>query len=98
MSFLEATAGMTDETKGLVVRKMLATAGVVALLLLALGGLLTRLLHFSTGALSIASGIVLLIIAVGMVLSRHDQKTTRLRSRERIRWRSPFFRWWCRIS
>ena len=72
--FLEATAGMTDETKGLVVRKMLTTAGVVALLLLALGGLLTRLLHFSTGALSVASGIVLLIIAVGMVLSRHDQK------------------------
>ena len=49
---------------------MLVTASIVAVLLLILGGLLTRLLHFSKGALGIASGIILLIIAVGMVISR----------------------------
>ena len=51
---------------------MLTTAATVALLLLVLGGLLTRLLHFSPGALGVASGIILLIIAVTMVLGQHD--------------------------
>jgi multiple antibiotic resistance protein len=41
-------------------------------LLLILGGLLTRLLHFSPGALGVASGIILLIIAVTMVLGPRD--------------------------
>ena len=85
--FLEATADMPAATKARVVRKMLTTATSVAVLLLilggllhvggqvallVLGGLLTRLLHFSAGALGIASGIVLLIIAVSMILSPHD--------------------------
>jgi small neutral amino acid transporter SnatA (MarC family) len=65
--FLEATAGMPEATKRRVLRKMLATAAIVAALLLILGGLLTRLLHFSPGALGIASGIILLFIAVSMV-------------------------------
>jgi small neutral amino acid transporter SnatA (MarC family) len=70
--FLEATADMPAATKGRVVRKMLTTATSVAVVLLVLGGLLTRLLHFSAGALGVASGIVLLIIAVSMILSPHD--------------------------
>ena len=70
--FLEATADMPAATKGRVVRKMLVTAVTVAVVLLVLGGLLTRLLHFSAGALGVASGIVLLIIAVSMILSPHD--------------------------
>jgi multiple antibiotic resistance protein len=49
---------------------MLTTAALVAALLLILGGLLTRLLHFSPGALGVASGIILLIIAATMVLSQ----------------------------
>jgi small neutral amino acid transporter SnatA (MarC family) len=52
---------------------MLVTAATVAVLLLILGGLLTRLLHFSPGALGVASGIILLIIAVTMVLGQHDE-------------------------
>jgi small neutral amino acid transporter SnatA (MarC family) len=72
--FLDATAGMPAATRGQVVRKMLTTATTVAILLLVLGGLLTRLLHFSPGALGIASGIVLLIIAVSMILSSHEPK------------------------
>jgi small neutral amino acid transporter SnatA (MarC family) len=70
--FLEVTAGMDDATKSRVTRKMLTTAGVVAVILVALGELLTRLLHFSPGALSIAGGIVLLIIAVSMILGGLD--------------------------
>jgi multiple antibiotic resistance protein len=68
--FLDLTADMPAATKGRVVRKMLTTAVAAAVLLLVLGGLLTRLLHFSTGALSIASGIILLIISVSMVLGQ----------------------------
>jgi len=66
--FLDMTTDMSRTTRRRVLRKMLATAATVAVLLLILGGLLTRLLHFSPGALGVASGIVLLIIAVTMLL------------------------------
>jgi small neutral amino acid transporter SnatA (MarC family) len=68
--FLDATASMPEATKRRVLRKMLTTAATVAALLLILGGLLTRLLHFSPGALGVASGIMLLIIAAAMVLGQ----------------------------
>jgi multiple antibiotic resistance protein len=68
--FLQVTAGMPVATKRLVLGKMLITAGTVAVILLVLGGLLTRLLHFSTGALSVASGIMLFITAIKMVFGR----------------------------
>jgi len=71
--FLDMTTGMTEATKRRVLRKMLVTAAIVAALLLVLGGLLTRLLHFSPGALGVASGIILLIIAVTMVLGQGNQ-------------------------
>ncbi len=70
--FLDVTTDMTEATKRRVLRKMLATAATVAGLLLVLGGLLTRLLHFSPGALGVASGIILLIIAVTMVLGQQN--------------------------
>jgi small neutral amino acid transporter SnatA (MarC family) len=70
--FLGLTTDMTEATKRRVLRKMLATAATVAALLLVLGGLLTRLLHFSPGALGVASGIILLIIAVTMVLGQQN--------------------------
>ena len=66
--FLDATAAMPQDTQRRVLRKMMTTAATVAVLLLVLGDLLTRLLHFSPGALGIASGIILLIIAASMVL------------------------------
>src|SRR5487761_736932 len=52
--FLEATREMPQPTQRRVLRKMLTTAATVAVLLLVLGGLLTRLLHFSPGALGVA--------------------------------------------
>ena len=71
--FLETTSQMPEAIKRRVLRKMLTTAATVAVLLLILGGLLTRLLHFSPGALGVASGIILLIIAVTMVLGPRDE-------------------------
>jgi multiple antibiotic resistance protein len=47
---------------------MLMTAGSVAIVLLILGEILRKLLHFSSGALAIAGGIILLVISVTMVL------------------------------
>lgn len=70
--FLETTKEMPEATKRRVLRKMLITAATVAVLLLVLGGVLTRLLHFSPGALGVASGIILLIIAVTMVLGQRN--------------------------
>ena len=70
--FLETTSTMPEATRRRVLRKMLTTAASAAVVLLVLGGLLTRLLHFSPGALGVSSGIILLIIAVAMVLGRDD--------------------------
>jgi len=69
--FLDATADMPQATQRRVLRKMLTTAAIVAAVLLILGGLLTRLLHFSPGALGVSSGIILLVIALAMVLGHH---------------------------
>jgi MarC family membrane protein len=82
--FLEVTAEIDPATKQSMVRKMLTTAGVVAVLLIALGELLARLLHFSTGSLSIAGGIILVIIAVTMVLGSADPRES-----EAIKGRDP---------
>jgi small neutral amino acid transporter SnatA (MarC family) len=70
--FLAATADMPEPIKRRVLRKMVTTAATAAALLLILGGVLTRLLHFSPGALGVASGVILLIIAVTMVLSQQE--------------------------
>jgi len=72
LPYLEATAGLDAGDKRRIVRTMLTTASVVALILVVFGELLRRLLHFSTGALAIAGGILLLIIAVTMVLGHGD--------------------------
>lgn len=66
--FVQTTGRMDEASKTLVVRKMLRTAGASAVILMVLGELLARLLHFSTGSLSIAGGIILVIITVTMVL------------------------------
>lgn len=72
--FLEVTSDMDAATKARVVRKMLTTVAVVAVILVGLGELLARLLHFSTGSLSIAGGLILIIIAATMVLGSTDPR------------------------
>jgi small neutral amino acid transporter SnatA (MarC family) len=84
--FLEVTAAIDTATKARIVRKMLTTAGVVALILVGLGELLARLLHFTTGSLSIAGGIILVIIAVTMVLGTTDpQASAAIKGRDPMR-------------
>ena len=84
--FLEVTATIDSATKALIVRKMLTTAGVVGVILVGLGELLARLLHFSTGSLSIAGGIILVIIAVTMVLGSTDpQESQAIKGRDPMR-------------
>ena len=73
--FLEMTAKMDKPIRDKVVRKMLRTASITAILLMIFGGLLTRLLHFSTGALAIAGGIILLVISMAMILSRGESQS-----------------------
>lgn len=66
--FLDLTKGMDGDTQKKVARRMVQTAVVTALILVVLGGFLIKLLHFSTGALNIAGGIVLLL-ALHMLIS-----------------------------
>ena len=66
--FLDLTKGMDEETQKAVATRMINTAVVVALLLVVLGGFLMKLLHFSPGALSIAGGIVFLLLSLHMIV------------------------------
>jgi multiple antibiotic resistance protein len=68
--FLEFTAALDAATRRRVLRKMLVTAAAVAVALIVTGELLRGLLHFSVASLSIAGGIILLVLAVGMVLGQ----------------------------
>ena len=66
--FVEITASLDPAAKQQILRKMLTTAATVAVLLMVLGELLRVLLHFTIGSLSIAGGVILLVVAVWMVL------------------------------
>ncbi len=68
--FLEITASLDPATRRQVRRKMLITAASVAVALLILGELLRTLLHFTVASLSIAGGVILLVLAVWMVLGQ----------------------------
>jgi small neutral amino acid transporter SnatA (MarC family) len=70
--FLEITAPLDAATKRRVLQKMLVTAAVVAAGLIVLGELLRTLLHFSIASLSIAGGLILLVLAVWMVLGQSN--------------------------
>ena len=65
--FLEKTKHFDAETQRAVGRRMVATAVITALVLFAFGGLLMRLLHISGGAVAVAGGMILAILAIAMV-------------------------------
>ena len=67
--FVEITASLDPAVKQRVLRKMMTTAAAVAVVLMVLGELLRALLHFTIGSLSIAGGVILLVLAVWMVLA-----------------------------
>ena len=70
-------AATMEADKGLqrrVAQKTVVTATVVALLLLVAGVLFMKILHFTTGALNIAGGLILLLLALNMVLSPAEKQ------------------------
>jgi multiple antibiotic resistance protein len=75
--FLEITAALDPAAKQQVQRKMLTTAATVAVALMVLGELLRALLHFTIGSLSIAGGVILLVLAVWMVLAPRAEDSHR---------------------
>ncbi len=75
--FLEMTASLDQATKRRVQRKMISTAAVVAVVLMVLGELLRAVLHFTIGSLSIAGGVILLVLAVWMVLGPSEGSSHR---------------------
>ena len=91
--FLEITASLDPAAKQRVLRKMLTTAATVAVALMVLGELLRLLLHFTIGSLSIAGGVILLVIAVWMVLAHPLAAATATLTKTRCSLRST--RWPC---
>jgi multiple antibiotic resistance protein len=67
--FLDLTREMDGDTQRKVAQRMVRTGVGTALILVLLGWLLMRLLHFTPGAASIAGGIVLLLLALHMLVS-----------------------------
>ena len=65
--FLEKTKKLDAATQRSVGRQMVVTAVITALILFATGALLMRLLHITGGAVAVAGGIILAILAIAMV-------------------------------
>lgn len=65
--FLEKTKKFDAQTQRAVGRQMVLTAVITAVVLFALGALLMRLLHITGGAVAVAGGIILAILAIEMV-------------------------------
>lgn len=72
--YLGATAEAEKGLQRQVAKKAVVTAAVVALLLLVAGVVFMKLLHFTTGALTIAGGLILLLLAINMVLAPAKQE------------------------
>ena len=74
--FLEKTQKFDAETKVTIGRQMVLTAVVTALILFATGALLMRLLHITGGAVAVAGGIILALLAIKMAsgpTEKHDE-------------------------
>lgn len=67
--YLGATQGVSKELQRKVAQKTILVATVLAILLLVAGAIFMRILHFTTGALNIAGGLILLLLALNMVLA-----------------------------
>jgi small neutral amino acid transporter SnatA (MarC family) len=80
--FLEITASLDRAARRRVRRQMLTTAATVAVVLMVLGELLRTLLHFTIGSLSIAGGVILLVLAVWMVLGPPSSSSHRIAGKD----------------
>ena len=71
--YISMTKEFNAELRRKVAQKMVFTATIVAIVLLVAGVLIMKLLHFTTGALSIAGGLILLLLALSMVLGTTEK-------------------------
>jgi MarC family membrane protein len=69
LAYLAMTQEVSTELQRKVARKAVFTATIVGILLLLAGALFMRILHFSRGALTVAGGLILLLLALNIVLS-----------------------------
>jgi multiple antibiotic resistance protein len=81
--FLDLTADMDSDTRKKVANRMVRAGVTVALILVVLGAFLMKLLHFSPGALSIAGGIVFLLLAIKMLTGGGDDEDHHEKASER---------------
>lgn len=68
LMYLELSHGLEPSVRAQMARRVVTVAGSVALGLFAFGAFLQQLLHFSIGALTIAGGLILLLLGLKMVL------------------------------
>ena len=66
--YMAKTAGMDQDTRRAIARRIVIVAGSVGVGMFVLGALLQQVLHFSIGALNIVGGIILLLLALNMVM------------------------------
>jgi multiple antibiotic resistance protein len=72
--YIALTKELNTEQRRKVAQKMVLTATIVAIVLLVAGVLIMKILHFTAGALSIAGGLILLLLALSMVLGTAEKK------------------------
>ena len=70
--FLEKTKKFAPDQQRAIGRRMVITAVTAAVAVFITGGLLLRLLHITTGAVAVAGGIILALIAVKMALGSEE--------------------------
>jgi multiple antibiotic resistance protein len=78
--FIAMTEGMDKGVRRKMAKRTAMIAGIVALGLFLLGAILQAFWHFSIGSLTIFGGLILLILALGMVVgggSSPDGKSTK---------------------
>jgi len=71
--FLEKTKEFDAETQRAVGRRMVIVAVVTALVVFATGAFLMKLLHITSGAVGVAGGIILALLAIKMAMGHPDE-------------------------
>ena len=72
--YMALTKNSSTALQRKVARRTILTGTIIAILLLLAGAFIMKLLHFTAGALSIAGGLILLILALNIVLSPAETK------------------------
>jgi multiple antibiotic resistance protein len=72
--YIALTKELSTSQRRKVAQKMVLTATIVAIILLVAGVVIMKILHFTTGALSIAGGLILLLLALSMVMGTAENK------------------------